>query len=261
MSENLGEDQANGRLMVDFAAAIGIDLRNDELVQVTSSRAATRETATPQAAKGKRPTWKKPVDKPKRPLTAYNLFFQLERERIISGNESRHYTRQDVAAISTLKREKHAKKRPHRRTHGMITFADLARTIAEKWKALDVGSKACFEERASEEKSRYQKEVKGWTNKQRILEGFSDKESFLRKVSLDPSTSNIQSGNLGIGAGRGLSRVGVAPTERASATEKAFEVEFDQRTRIERCVVVQLPFHARSHSCTGTKNNNAVGKF
>jgi hypothetical protein len=55
-----------------------------------------------------------------------------------------------------------AKKRRHRKSHGKIGFADLAKTIAEKWKTLDAESRKVFEACAAKEKERYQREIKEW---------------------------------------------------------------------------------------------------
>eukprot|EP00541_Cyclophora_tenuis_P014890 CAMPEP_0116555482 /NCGR_PEP_ID=MMETSP0397-20121206/8172_1 /TAXON_ID=216820 /ORGANISM="Cyclophora tenuis, Strain ECT3854" /LENGTH=361 /DNA_ID=CAMNT_0004080759 /DNA_START=46 /DNA_END=1131 /DNA_ORIENTATION=+ len=105
----------------------------------------------------KKRTWKKPKDKPKRPLSAYNLFFQHEREKIISSIPDDKST---VSVDDNLSEE--AKRRRHRKTHGKIGFAALARSIADKWKKIDDSSRSVFEARAEVEKQRYKKELDAW---------------------------------------------------------------------------------------------------
>jgi hypothetical protein len=80
--------------------------------------------------------------KPKRPLSAYNLFFRYEREQILQKASQPSY-------------------KP-RRSHGKIGFADLARAVAESWKNLEPISKAKFEAKAAEEKVRYERELDLW---------------------------------------------------------------------------------------------------
>jgi hypothetical protein len=113
----------------------------------------------------KRRTWRKPEDKPKRPLSAYNLFFQLERERLVTGDAQKNVLLEDISAICDQHKEKKAK-RKHRKTHGKIGFADLARTIAARWRNLEPLTKSMYEGCASTEKARYQKEVAVWVKDQ-----------------------------------------------------------------------------------------------
>jgi len=116
----------------------------------------------------KRRSWKKPKDKPKRPLSAYNLFFQKEREAIVGSQKS-----------------KQEGKRRHRKAHGKIGFADLAKTIAEKWKNLDEESKAVYEEKASVEKARYKRELDIWIKKREMKKDLEKTEKRQREIKDD----------------------------------------------------------------------------
>lgn len=98
---------------------------------------------------GRKRGWKKPRDKPKRPLSAYNLFFQYEREQIL--NEA-----PDPGAAKP------------RRSHGKIGFAPLARSIAAKWSKIDGPTRSHFEGLAAKDKERYNKEMKAWNERVRM---------------------------------------------------------------------------------------------
>lgn len=106
-------------------------------------------------------TLKEKSDKPKRPLSAYNLFFKYQREKILRTASQPLY-------------------KP-RRSHGKIGFADLARSVADEWKALDESAKKEFHERAATEKEVYERELEVW-NHARVLSG---------RCSTPPVTSGI----------------------------------------------------------------------
>jgi HMG (high mobility group) box len=84
------------------------------------------------------------VAKPKRPLSAYNFFFKIERTNILKQIP-------DVAADQ----------KP-RRSHGKIGFKDLATRISAKWKSLAPEERSIFEAMAVCSKERYLVEKKEW---------------------------------------------------------------------------------------------------
>lgn len=83
---------------------------------------------------------------PKRPLTAYNIFFQEERNRV------------------------HA--RTLAQTGQKPTFKEVARSVANAWKTATLGFKAQYEALAAREKRRYALELVEYrTNSERATEG------------------------------------------------------------------------------------------
>jgi len=103
-----------------------------------------------------RKKWKKPKDKPNRPLSAYNLFFKAERAAMLGDDAKAHD--QDKG-----------QKRIHRKTHGKISFDDMARQIGQRWKALPEGEKKLLQDRATEEKNRYKTELEAWKAEQAVV--------------------------------------------------------------------------------------------
>ena len=76
---------------------------------------------------------KKSKDAPKRPLSAYNLFFRQERQRI--QKESNQKT----------------------------SFNNLGKIIGERWRNIDPNEKKKFEEESQKESLRYQRELQAFT--------------------------------------------------------------------------------------------------
>jgi hypothetical protein len=118
--------------------------------------------------------------KPMRPLTAYHIFFQIEREYII---QSLPGAKEDVQTASNKRllddvpdRYKDIKlspdwyfgpgkrpKRKHRKAHGKIGFMELSRIIASRWAELDTLDsevKAFVQMLAKQELDEYMEDMK-----------------------------------------------------------------------------------------------------
>lgn len=102
-----------------------------------------------------RKKWKKPKDKPNRPLSAYNLYFQQERISMV-GDCPKVLDRND--------------NRLHRKTHGKVSFSEMAKVIGSKWQSLPASEKKPFEEKAAKLKEQYAIELKVWKEKQKEKE-------------------------------------------------------------------------------------------
>ena len=75
--------------------------------------------------------------KPKRSLTAYNLFFQEERRKMLEEKASQN-------------------------SPAKIGFAVMARTVSARWKVIDVPMRQHYEGLAAQDKIRYTSEIKVW---------------------------------------------------------------------------------------------------
>lgn len=121
-----------------------------------------------------------PVVKPMRPLTAYHIFFQLEREYIIqtsageiankSSLDNKVYLDDVPERYKNIRllRDWYAgpgkrKKRKHRKQHGKIGFLELSRIISTRWAELDdvdLETKVFVQKIAKSEIDEYYREMK-----------------------------------------------------------------------------------------------------
>jgi len=142
--------------------------------------------------KKRKKKWTKPEGKPKRPLSAYNIFFAKERILMLGKD------------VPTAEQEA-LKKKVHCKTHGKISFAVMARTIGAKWRGLGSNDKKFFEDRARGEKARYLAELAIWKEAQKngvstdglhngkiVDDGISVAASQKRQIELGLGSSHAQ---------------------------------------------------------------------
>ncbi|CAB9517134.1 high mobility group [Seminavis robusta] len=125
----------------------------------------TKDKIPVSAAAGKRTTRKKPKDKPKRPLSAYNYFFKEEREKILKilSAEDPYKVEQDPTShdflsahqITSLKKE-----------GNKVSFEQMGKIIGARWKNIDPDRLAKFSEMASEDTERYKKQMQSYNGRQ-----------------------------------------------------------------------------------------------
>ena len=132
--------------------------------------------------------FKKQKDKPKRPLSAYNIFFKHTRSRIVEGFSEEGTVEETIQSIEGIVANS-TETRRHRKTHGQISFGDLARRIADKWKTIGKNQKTLFDHYASLDMKRYRRDVAIWKAKK-------EREALAIKMGV-----GIVGGGTGTGAG------------------------------------------------------------
>lgn len=121
------------------------------------------ERKAKRAESTRKPTKKKPKDKPKRPRSAYNYFFQQERQKILA------YLARDKSAPPPAGLEEvvdaEQEKRLIKET-GKVSFEEMGKIIGTRWKSLPNGSLSKFTELALGDTERYKKEMVVYNKKQ-----------------------------------------------------------------------------------------------
>ena len=106
------------------------------------------------------------LSKPKRPLSAYNLFFKHTRDEMLASTASAGSTAYDHSKHATTLQSPSARrdlsKRGRPPPHRKIGFAEMARQIGAQWKALEGDRREHFESLARVDKQRYLQEMEAW---------------------------------------------------------------------------------------------------
>jgi HMG (high mobility group) box len=119
-------------------------------------------------------SWRKPKGKPKRPLSAYNIFYQEVRQKIL---EERNCSNE--AGI------------------GGIGFRNLTQAVAVRWKDLDSNLKKPYELKAREAKAQYLVDLALWEKSQQKLVEIDSRNasptSSVLKANVGSESSNVPS--------------------------------------------------------------------
>lgn len=170
-----------------------------------SSKQSKAEKKSEKKTKKKASDPDDPNKKPPRSYTEYNIFFQLERERILMELEKENQVKEDdcieeeevvlnkpsdpndilprpprFAHLKLLPKwydskhrlaenKKNKEKRKHRKTHGLVGFLDLTRRIAKEWSEAEDEVKAYCRRVSKRQLGYYKEELKVWKKKQEGL--------------------------------------------------------------------------------------------
>lgn len=145
--------QSGGKRPADQFAENGIlGPWSERSAGLLGSMVATGPVSKP--AKVKKGRRKQPKDKPKRPLSAYNIFFKEERARLLQKLDDAKNEKGDDE-------EEEDKKTPSK-----IGFENLAKIIGSKWQDLTPSQVEYYKEKAGEDMKRYKSEMETYLAKQ-----------------------------------------------------------------------------------------------
>jgi hypothetical protein len=118
---------------------------------------------------------KKHKDKPKRPLSAYNLFFKDERAIILAEIDAAKGSEGETEEVKKESSEEEgedddeeekAKRRKRKKPpHGKIGFESLAKTIGQRWQKLEGERLEKYKKLAAEDMTRYKKQMEVFLTK------------------------------------------------------------------------------------------------
>mmetsp|Transcript_12506 Transcript_12506/g.19351 ORF Transcript_12506/g.19351 Transcript_12506/m.19351 type:complete len:367 (+) Transcript_12506:78-1178(+) len=191
-----------------------IDARYDvaKIISTSDSKKKSRRKAKGRP-KGRKTSRHPHLTRPKRPRSAYNFFFQEERNNVlrdagvitnatpsITGTKPdpeyfqisfKDNKSDDETSIRKRGRPRGENYRPRKKLegHGLVKFNDLAKMVGGKWKSLDSEAKQPFEELARIELVHYQDAMKRYNEEIKKFESPSDSGSD-QEISLDLSISS-----------------------------------------------------------------------
>jgi len=93
--------------------------------------------------------------KPKRALTAYNIFFKEQRERILAERRQLYFSQADNQVCKLDNSEQKRISKPCQK----VGFEEMGKTIGQRWKEVDTEKRLFYEARARAERQRYSEEL------------------------------------------------------------------------------------------------------
>jgi len=193
MGENCLYNGGGGRGSLFDAAAVSYSDMRRQSLNVMGPDKVRRVDGDQPSAKKKRMHKKKPADMPRRPLSAYNLFFSEERARILKEiegtageeEEEEEGKKEDGKPQALLRPllPSEKKRRPHRKTHGKISFQQLAQKVGARWKALSDDQRKKYQDLAKEDMARQKEAMEQYHKKQAAQVESKFGETSTEKVS------------------------------------------------------------------------------
>ena len=99
-----------------------------------------------------------------RPRTAYNFFYRYQRDLILkarsSSSNNENVTVPSLHTDHFWSSSTARTKRPHRKTHGLISLQQLTKTVAKRWREADPETRNKFTALAAQDKIRYKNETR-----------------------------------------------------------------------------------------------------
>lgn len=141
---------------VDAPPGVG-DETSSSSTRAAAAAAPASERRRSKSGRKRKWTWKKPKDRPKRPLSSYNFFFQHERRRILALSQPAIGCGETASAGGGTN--------AGAAVAGPPGFEDMARRIAQRWRTLDEPSRSVFDVLASADKRRHEEEMGAWRRK------------------------------------------------------------------------------------------------
>jgi hypothetical protein len=149
---------------------------------------------------------KRDKNRPKRPLSGYNIFFKDERAKMVKEIQDRNEEGIEIDKEVDSEGKARGKTRQKRRKFRPgIAFEEMAKVIGKKWKQINHESLAQYKIRAEEDKQRYKGELSVYQEQQRI-----DLEATRRQLEL---TVSEETKNIYLNSGGGQSQ---PPTDTTS---------------------------------------------